>query len=51
MELYRIIEGKYYGRIGRIEKTKSNENIMFYPIEGEYPYRVCLNKSQVEKIV
>lgn len=48
--MYKIICGKYCGRIGTIKSCKDPNNVMFYPIEGEYPYRVCLKKTDVVKI-
>ena len=49
MKTYVVIKGKYAGRIGRIESTKNESNVMFYPVEGKYPYRVCLSKDEIEE--
>jgi hypothetical protein len=51
--MYEIIRGEYKGRIGHLEANLSGEkigNCMFYPIEGQYPYRVCLALNDVRKI-
>ena len=47
-----VISGKYENRIGKADfsNTKKTGNVMFYPIEGIYPYRVCLRQEEVEKI-
>ena len=54
MEMYKIIDCKwnpeYVGRIGTIKATKVKENVMFYPVEGKFPYRVCLPKECVELV-
>ena len=42
----KVISGKYVGRIGKCEVTAYG-TVMFYPKEGKYPYRVCLEKSEV----
>mgnify|MGYP003305788257 CR=1 FL=1 len=46
----RVIEGEYKGRVGKADLTYLEEtgNVMFYPIEGEYPYRVCLSIKKIE---
>ena len=52
-DMYEIIDGKYKGRIGKIEAILPGEeygNCMFYPIEGKFPYRVCLKLEQIRKI-
>lgn len=53
MEMYRIMTGEYEGRIGTIDKTVPGfkyGNVMFYPIEGQNPYRVCVRFSEVERL-
>lgn len=47
---YRVISGKYSGRIGFGEKPNQLGLVMFYPIEGIHPYRVCLSASELEEI-
>jgi hypothetical protein len=49
MKMYRVLSGKYVGRVGRCEFSKYG-SVMFYPIEGIYPYRVCLMANEVEEI-
>jgi hypothetical protein len=49
MKMYRVVSGKYVGRIGRCEFSKCG-SVMFYPIEDIHPYRVCLMKNEVEEI-
>lgn len=46
MEKYRVISGKYEGRIGYGKVTKYG-SVMFYPIERIHPYRVCLMANEV----
>lgn len=53
--LYQVIGGKYcVGRIGHIEagKIEGNKlgNEMFYSIEGEYPYCICLRAKDLAKV-
>lgn len=55
MEMYKIIDCKHYpeyvGRVGTITvNPKVKENVMFYPIEGKYPYRICLPKESIELV-
>ncbi len=55
MKMYRVINGEFAGRIGFIKGTdlpgfKRFGNIMFYPIEGKNPYRVCLHFSDIEEV-
>ena len=47
-----VIKGDYKGRIGKADFTNVHKtgNVMFYPVEGEYPYRVCLDKGDVQEI-
>ena len=47
MSKCRVISGKYAGRIGHCKTTKYG-SVMFYPIEGVHPYRVCLMEHEVE---
>ena len=46
----KVIEGEYKGRIGKADLTclEKTGNVMFYPIEGKYPYRVCLSIKEIE---
>jgi hypothetical protein len=46
---YQIIKGKYIGKTGYIEKTKSEDNIMFYP-DDKIPYRVVIAKTDIKEI-
>lgn len=43
MKKARIINGKYVGRIGMATAPNEVGNVMFYPVEGEFPYRACLS--------
>lgn len=43
-----VIEGRYKGREGCATKVNSYGNVMFYPKEGCYPYRVVLKKEQIQ---
>ena len=47
-----IIKGEYKGRVGKADFTNTSKtgNVMFYPVEGEYPYRVCLNKEDIQEL-
>ena len=47
-----IIKGEYKGRVGNADFTNTSKtgNVMFYPVEGEYPYRVCLNKEDIQEL-
>lgn len=46
-----ILSGHHYeGRIGKYELTKNKKNVMFYPQEGEFPYRVVVPKKFVKEI-
>ena len=47
-----VISGKYHGRIGMADFTNTEKtgNVMFYPIEGIHPYRVCLNANEVQEV-
>ena len=49
MERYCVVSGKYAGRIGMGKITKYG-TVMFYPIEGKAPYRVCLMANEVKKV-
>lgn len=49
MKMYHVVSGKYAGRIGHCEFGKYG-SVMFYPIEGIHPYRVCLIEKEVEEI-
>ena len=48
-DFYQVTTGRYKGRVGKIESF-SEMSVMFYPIEGKYPYRVCLMPSDIEKV-
>lgn len=51
--MFKVIEGKYTGRIGKIEANLKGEkigNCMFYPVEGVHPYRVCLSLDSIKRI-
>ena len=44
----RVVSGKYAGREGYItEKPNELGLVMFYPKEGQNPYRVCLRFSEM----
>lgn len=45
-----VICGQYSGRIGNATEPNKHGNVMFYPIEGIYPYRVCLKANHVKFI-
>ncbi len=45
-----ILEGTYAGRHGRGEYFEGGENIMVYPVEGEYPYRTCVGRDKIRVI-
>ena len=49
MKIYRVVSGKYAGRIGHCVFNRHGL-VMFYPIEGTHPYRVCLAKNEIEEI-
>lgn len=51
-EKYMLTTGSYAGRIGRIELPKDTtlDTCIFYPVEGEYPYRVVVYKKDLVKI-
>lgn len=42
-----IIEGDYIGRVGNATHPNEFGNVMFYPIEGKNPYRICKIASEV----
>lgn len=46
-----VIKGDYKGRVGKADFTNVHKtgNIMFYPIEGKCPYRVCLDKEDIRE--
>lgn len=46
-----VISGKYKGRKGVADfnNTCKTGNVMFYPIEGIHPYRVCLSVNDVRE--
>ena len=47
-----VIKGNYKGRVGKADfaNTHKTGNVMFYPVEGESPYRVCLNKKDIQEL-
>lgn len=49
-KMYVVINGKYAGRKGIVETSPNTANVMFYPIEGCHPYRVCLGREDVKEI-
>lgn len=49
MKMYRVVSGKYAGRFGHCEFSNYG-TVMFYPIEGIHPYRVCLMQNEIEEI-
>ena len=48
--MYKIVTGKYAGRIGKIEATTHSDTAMFYPIEGKRPQRILVSKSDIIEI-
>lgn len=49
-KMYQVIDGKYIGRKGKVERFSDTTNVMFYPIEGKNPYCVCLKNEDVKEI-
>ena len=51
MKKMKVLFGEYIGRVGYIH-TKPNHLglVMFYPIEGAYPYRVCLEYTHLVEV-
>lgn len=45
-KLVKVTKGIYKGEVGFAEACLNN-NIFFYPLFGETPYRFCLRKDQV----
>ena len=45
----KVVNGKYIeiGRIGKATLPNKFGLVMFYPVEGEYPYRVCLPMEHI----
>lgn len=50
MVKYEVISGEYKGRIGIGTLPNYLGLVMFYPQEGQYPYRVCLSKNILRKL-
>ena len=50
MKKMKVIAGQYEGKIGYIySKPNYLDLVMFYPVEGSHPYRVCLEyKNLIE---
>ena len=48
MRKAKIINGEYKGRIGEATEVNKVGNVMFYPVEGIHPYRVCLGVEDIE---
>lgn len=48
-KMYRVISGKYTGRVGYCEFF-NHGTVMFYPAEGIHPYRVCLRQNEIKEI-
>ena len=44
----KVIDGNYKGRIGRATEPNKLNLVMFYPIEGTHPYRVCLSADNIK---
>lgn len=49
MKFGMVIRGEYAGRKGYFTKMNRYGNVMFYPIEGKNPYRVCLKYNNVKE--
>ena len=47
-----VVKGDYKGRVGKADFSNAHKkgNVMLYIVEGEYPYRVCLNKEDVQEL-
>lgn len=45
-----IVNGDCAGRVGAATKPNKYGNVMFYPIEGVNPYRICKILSDIEYI-
>lgn len=45
-----VVRGEYVGRKGHFTEVNKYGNIMFYPVEGKYPYRVCLRHNDVKEV-
>ena len=50
-KMFRVMSGKYQGRIGYCEFNNAYGSVMFYPVEGVHPYRVCLMQNEVEALI
>lgn len=46
----KVVKGDYAGRTGKATMPNEYRLVMFYPIEGQYPYRVCLSVEDIEYI-
>ena len=46
----KIVKGTYAGRIGKVTMPNEYGLVMFYPIEGEYPYRTCVALEDIEYV-
>lgn len=51
MRYGKVIKGQYIGREDKFTKPNHLGLVMFYPKEGKYPYRVCLNKNDVKEVI
>lgn len=45
-----VTNGECTGRIGVATVPNKSGNVMFYPNEGMYPYRICKSLSDIEYI-
>ena len=45
-----VICGQYSGRSGNATEPNKYGNVMFYPVEGVHPYRVCLKANDIKFI-
>lgn len=45
-----IVNGECAGRIGSATAPNKYGNVMFYPVEGAYPYRICKILSDIKYI-
>jgi hypothetical protein len=45
-----VIRGEYVGREGHFTEVNKYGNVMFYPVEGKHPYRVCLRHNDVKEV-
>lgn len=48
MKEAQVINGKYAGRAGKATLANKYGLVMFYPVEGIHPYRVCLKVTDIQ---